>query len=119
MSNSESLTSESVGTGYPVLNWIAQHAQQSPAILGDIEQMISAASVEDKWKAFKALGDLVVGDIASFPLDPAPASDADLAALSAMPVLKANGAIISLLLQNLPQVMAAIQAIVALFKTNP
>jgi hypothetical protein len=117
MSNDLALTAKSVGTSLPVLNWIVEHAEQSPAVLNFLQQIVAGATVSDKWTAFKSLGDLIVADIATFPLEPSPApvDKADLAALENHPLVKANGTIINLLLQNLPQIVSAIQAIVALF----
>ena len=113
------LTGASVGACLPVLDWIVQHAEQSPAILVDLESIVSGATIADKWSALKSLGDLLVADLASFPtldLKPAEADEAALRAFAARPVVKANGAIINTILQNLPQIVAAIQSILSLLK---
>jgi hypothetical protein len=105
-----------------VLRWIVDEAEQAPAILSYLEQLVTATATSDRWVAFKALGDLVVADLESF-LQPSASESTTTAqtmlALGDHPVVKANGQIIDLLLANLPQILTAIETILALFGKGP
>jgi hypothetical protein len=118
----ESTTPAPQSVNLSLLRWIVDQAEQAPAVLGYLEQIITGAAPSDRWAAFKALGDLIVADLANF--SPPPAADSAttarlLQALGDHPVVQANGKIIDLVLTNLPQILAAIETILALFGKTP
>ena len=104
----------------PYVQWALGHWQQIPQLAGDVVAVESAAGLEARWAAAKTAGDLLVSILADFPLAASPAAPEGPAGSNpverrAGPV-GANGQIIGLLLQNLPQILAFIQQIVPLFK---
>lgn len=58
---------QSAGINLSIVAWLARHASDAPAILAGADNVVSAATLQDKWLAFKSLGDLVISDLADFP----------------------------------------------------
>ncbi|HEY1602073.1 MAG TPA: hypothetical protein VGG64_20890 [Pirellulales bacterium] len=68
---------QAAGVNLTLVAWLARHAKDVPTILADAENVVSAATISDKWTALKELGDIVVADLADFPgftqpVNPAP-----------------------------------------------
>ncbi|HEY4309869.1 MAG TPA: hypothetical protein VGN12_10495 [Pirellulales bacterium] len=119
---------QSAGINLTLVAWLAKHASDVPAILAGAENVVAASTLQDKWVAFKSLGDLVVADLSDFPgLSPAPvnppapspvvgpvqasAADVDLA-LTAIGDGHIINAIVTLLTN--PQTLALIELILKL-----
>ncbi len=49
--------------------WLLKHSADAPAIVADAELVLSAPTIDAKWTATKALGDLIVADLKDFPHD--------------------------------------------------
>ncbi len=58
---------QSAGINLTIVAWLTRHASDVPAILAGAENVLAAATLQDKWVAFKSVGDLVVADLADFP----------------------------------------------------
>ncbi len=58
---------QSAGINLTIVAWLARHAGDAPAILAGAENVLAAATLQDKWLAFKSVGDLVIADLADFP----------------------------------------------------
>ncbi len=102
----------------PYVQWAISHWQQLPQIATDVAAVESAAGLDARWAAAKTAGDLLVTVLDDFPgLAPQPITpDAAEAILVAHGAVGANGQIISILIQNLPQILAFITQILPLFK---
>jgi hypothetical protein len=89
--------------------WLAQHSQQLPQLLSDLEAVRAAANLTDFWAAFKTAGDLVVPWLEDCPLVLSPpatsASGAHALSIDLGPIINA-----------LPQLISLIQAILAAFQ---
>ena len=103
----------------PYVQWALGHWQQLPQLAGDVVAVEAAAGLEARWAAAKTAGDLLVSILADFPplVSVAPAGASRVGLATAGPV-GANGQIISILIQNLPQILAFIQQILPLFKAS-
>lgn len=83
--NHEALAA-AVGTSMPLLNWVLNHLGDAPELSADIQGMVAAQTVPDRWAAFKPIGDMVFGKwAADFPgaaaVTAAPATPAQMADL--------------------------------------
>ncbi|HVU87331.1 MAG TPA: hypothetical protein VHD36_08415 [Pirellulales bacterium] len=58
---------QSAGINLTIVAWLARHASDVPTILAGAENVISSATLQEKWEAFKSVGDLVITDLADFP----------------------------------------------------
>lgn len=97
---------------------VLSHWQQLPQIGIDVAAVESAEGLDARWAAAKAAGDLVVSVLDDFPsLTPQPVTaEAVQSMLASHGADAANGQIIGILIQNLPQILAFITQILPLFK---
>jgi len=102
----------------PYVQWALGHWQQIPQLAGDVMAVESAEGLDARWAAVKTAGDLLVTILDDFPVvaPPAVTPDAVQAMLAAQGPVGANGQIISILIQNLPQILSFITQIIPLFK---
>jgi len=58
------------GINLDLVAWLARHAKDAPALVGDLGEVVSdltAKNFQGAWTAFKSAGDIVVADLADFP----------------------------------------------------
>lgn len=102
----------------PYVQWALSHWQQLPQIARDVADVESADGLDARWSAIKTAGDAVVAMLEDYPVAaPQPVTPESVSAILAEhPAVQANGQIISILIQNLPAILAFITQIIPLFK---
>jgi hypothetical protein len=55
------------GANLALVAWLARHAKDVPTIVSGVEGVVAGATIEAKWTALKAVGDVIVADLGDFP----------------------------------------------------
>lgn len=107
-----------VGNNLPILRWLLRHTADIQPIADAAVAWQAADGLTAKWDATKNLGDIIVPIAADFPSDLLMAvSEAQYEQFTVdfNEAYKANGAIIKILVDNLPAIIDAITRLWPLF----
>ncbi len=63
---------QAAGINLSLVAWLARHAKDVPAIVAGVQRVAAATTIDDKWSAAKAVGDVIVADLRDFPGAPTP-----------------------------------------------
>jgi hypothetical protein len=117
----------------PYIRWALRHSSELPQILAGCRAVKAADGLQPKWTAFKASGDTIVAALADFPnidellkgqaialavsMSVVDVTEANVAAVAAefYPDKLGDGALLKLILENLPLIIDAVLKIIGLF----
>lgn len=63
---------QAAGINLTLVAWLARHAKDVPAIVTGVQNVAAAVTLDEKWSAAKAVGDVIVADLRDFPGAPTP-----------------------------------------------
>ncbi|MGD9647436.1 MAG: hypothetical protein AB7U73_17110 [Pirellulales bacterium] len=122
-----------LASSLPYIRWALRHAGELPQIIAGCRAVKAADGLQAKWAAFKASGDTIVASLVDFPnidellkgravalavsLGVDNVTEADVAAVAAefQPDKLGDGAILKLILENLPMIVDTVLKIIGLF----